>query len=36
LLSTESYALGAFLLLFAIGKEAEFEAEHHKLPQQFA
>jgi len=30
------YALGAFLLLFAIEKEAEFEAEPHKLPQQFA
>ncbi len=25
-----------FLLLFAIEKEAEFEAEPHKLPQQFA
>ena len=30
------YALRAFLLLFAIEKEAEFEAEPHKLPQQFA
>jgi hypothetical protein len=29
------YALGAFLLLFAIEKEEEFEAEHHKLPRQF-
>jgi hypothetical protein len=29
------YALRAFLLLFAIEKEAEFEAEPHKLPQQF-
>jgi len=24
------------LLLFAIEKEAEFEAEPHKLPQQFS
>jgi len=30
------YALRSFLLLFAIEKEAEFEAEPHKLPQQFA
>ena len=30
------YALRAFLLLFAIEKEAEFEAVPHKLPQQFA
>ncbi len=30
------YALGAFLLLFAIEKEVEFEAEPHKLPQQFS
>jgi len=30
------YALGAFLLLFAIEKEAEFEADPHKLPQQFS
>jgi len=30
------YDLRAFLLLFAIEKEAEFEAEPHKLPQQFA
>jgi len=30
------YALRAFLLLFAIEKEAEFEAEPHKLPQQFS
>jgi len=30
-----SYASRAFLLLFAIEKEAEFEAEPHKLPQQF-
>jgi len=30
------YASRAFLLLFAIEKEAEFEAEPHKLPQQFA
>jgi len=30
------YALRAFLLLFVIEKEAEFEAEPHKLPQQFA
>ena len=30
------YALRAFLLLFAIEKEAEFEAEPHKSPQQFA
>jgi len=29
------YASRAFLLLFAIEKEAEFEAEPHKLPQQF-
>ena len=29
------YALRAFLLLFAIEKEAEFEAEPHKLHQQF-
>jgi len=25
-----------FLLLFAIEKEAEFEAEPHKFPQQFS
>ena len=30
------YALRAFLLLFAIEKEAKFEAETHKSPQQFA
>ncbi len=30
------YALGAFLILFAIEKESEFEAEPHKSPQQFA
>ena len=30
------YALRAFLLLFAIEKEAVFEAEPHKLPQQFS
>jgi len=30
------YTLRAFLLPFAIEKEAEFEAEPHKLPQQFA
>jgi hypothetical protein len=30
------YALRAFLLLLATEKEAVFEAEHHKLPQQFA
>ena len=30
------YTLRAFLLLFAIEKEAEFEAEPHKLPQQFS
>jgi len=30
------YALRAFLLLFAIEKEAEFDAEPHKLPQQFS
>jgi len=30
------YASRAFLLLFAIEKEAEFEAEPHKLPKQFS
>jgi len=30
------YALGDFLLLFAIEKEADLEAESHKLLQQFA
>jgi len=30
-----SYALRAFLLLFAIEKEAEIEAEPHKLLRQF-
>jgi len=29
------YALRAFLLLFAIEKEAEFEAEPHKLLSNF-
>ncbi len=32
----KSYALRAFFFFFAIEKEAEFEAEPHKLPQQFA
>jgi len=30
------YDLRAFLLLFAIEKEAGFEAAPHKLPWQFA
>ncbi len=30
------YALRAFLILFAIEKESEFEAEPHKLLRQFS